>query len=114
MKKSVILIEMTEPMTKMTQTQFSIVKQSAGVACNMSSMQYYPEDIIAYALMSAGFVYAIVSARTLPRNAIVSARTRLHMQLCPPPCKTVLAVNKPPLVDGTRSPFFYKLGACHE
>ena len=26
----------------------------AGVACNYASMQYYPEDIIAYAIMYAG------------------------------------------------------------
>ena len=34
------------------------------VACNyMFSMQNYPEDIIAYAIMSAGrFAYAVVSA----------------------------------------------------
>ena len=69
-------------------------------------MQYCPPD---------GFACAIVSARTLLHNAIVSARTHLHVQLCPPPCKTVLAVNKLPLVDGTRSPFFYKLlSACHK
>ena len=40
-----------------------------------------------------GFAYAIVSARTLLHNAIASAWTHLHMQLCLPLCKTVLAVN---------------------
>ena len=42
----------------------------------MSSMQFYPDDVIAYAVMSAGlfciFFYAIVSARTLLHNASVS------------------------------------------
>ena len=42
----------------------------------VSSMQYYPEDIIVYAIMSAGrFAYAMVSARTLLHSASVSART---------------------------------------
>ena len=40
-------------------------------------------------LRTDGFAYAIVSARTLLHNAILSARTHLHMQLCPPTCKTV-------------------------
>ena len=43
----------------------------------MSSMQFYLDDVIAYAVMSAGwfciFFYAIVSARTLLHNASVSA-----------------------------------------
>ena len=47
----------------------------------MSLMQYYPED---------GFAYAIVSARTLLHNAVVSARKHLHMQLCPPRAKPSL------------------------
>ena len=56
----------------------------------MSSMQYYQEDIIAYAIMSVGrFQYAIMSAWTLLHNVIVSARTHLY-SLCPPSCKTAL------------------------
>ena len=59
----------------------------AGVACNYV-LQHYPDDIIAY---------AILSTRTLLRNAIVSARTHLHMRVRPVqnrPCRKLTALGR--------------------
>ena len=64
----------------------------------MSSMQYYPEDSIAYAIMSAG--------RFCICNRV--CWTHLHMQLCPLPCKTALGRRN------TFAIFVNKLSACHE
>ena len=71
----------------------SLQPPTTGVACNY----------VLYAILSGGH-YVIMSAgrfcicnRVRPdatNNAIVSSRTHLHVQLCPPPCKTVLTVNK--------------------
>ena len=65
------------------------MRENTGVACNY----------VLYAILS-GEQYCICNnvRRTvlhhrvrpaLLHNAIVSARTHVHMQLCPPPCKTV-------------------------
>ena len=52
----------------------------------MSSVQYYPENIIAYAVMLPGRF--CIYSRVRPDAAATCncvPRTHLHMQLCPPP-----------------------------